>query len=123
MSTREQVYIDQLQALEIYDPAFDPAIKNLARLERELTRAQKEWSEEAKKDGLTRPSFKSKLYPVIQDLRAEIERSRDSLGLTPKGLKRIKGDYYETVRAGELAETVQPETVTVLDAIRQKYAV
>ena len=92
--SREDTYIKQLQALEIYDPAFDPAIKNLARLERELTRAQKEWSEEAKKAGLKRPSFKSKIYPVIQNLRSEIERSRESLGLTPKGLHRIKGTYW-----------------------------
>lgn len=120
--SREDTYIKQLQALEIYDPAFDPAIKNLARLERELTRAQKEWSEEAKEAGLKRPSFKSKIYPVIQNLRSEIERSRESLGLTPKGLHRIKGTYYETVRAGELAETPTAE-LTVLDAIREKYAI
>ena len=120
---RETEYIDQMKALDIYDPIFDPAIKNLARLERELTRAQKEWSEEAKKAGRDKPSFTSKLYPVIQDLRAEIERSRDSLGLTPKGLKRIKGDYYETVRAGEMAEEVKTENVTVLESILKKYAV
>ena len=120
--TREEKYIEQLKALEIYDPAFDPAIKNLGRLEKELTRAQKEWSEEAKAEGLTRPSFKSKLYPVIQGLRAEIDRSRDALGLTPKGLKKIKGDYYETVRAGEMAEEVQAENLTVLDSILKKYA-
>ena len=120
--SRETVYIEQLKALEIYDPAFDPAIKHLATLERELTRAKKEWSDEAKRDGLKKPSFKSKLYPVIQSLRAEIERSRDELGLTPKGLKRIKGDYYETVRAGEMAEEAKAENVTVLDAILQKYA-
>ena len=120
--TREEKYIEQLKALEIYDPAFDPAIKNLGRLEKELTRAQKEWSEEAKAEGLTRPSFKSKLYPVIQGLRAEIDRNRDALGLTPKGLKKIKGDYYETVRAGEMAEEVQAENVTVLDSILKKYA-
>ena len=121
--SREDTYIKQLQALEIYDPAFDPAIKNLARLERELTRAQKEWSEEAKEAGLKRPSFKSKIYPVIQNLRSEIERSRESLGLTPKGLHRIKGSYYETVRAGEMAEEAKPEEVTVLDLVRKKYAI
>ena len=120
--TREEKYIEQMKALEIYDPAFDPAIKNLARLERELTRAQKEWSEEAKRDGLKCPSFKSKIYPVIQGLRTEIDRSRESLGLTPKGLHRIKGTYYETVRAGEMAEETRPENVTVLDAVLKKYA-
>ena len=120
--TREEIYTEQLKALEIYDPAFDPAIKHLATLERELTRVKKEWSDEGKAEGLKKPSFKSKLYPVIQALRAEIERNRDALGLTPKGLKKIKGDYYETVRAGEMAEEVQAENVTVLDTILKKYA-
>ena len=120
--SREDTYIKQLKELEIYDPAFNPAIKHLATLERELTRAKKAWSDEAKEKGLKKPSFTSKIYPVIQDLRAEIERNRDALGLTPKGLKRIKGDYYETVRAGEMAEEVQPENVTVLDTILKKYA-
>lgn len=119
--TREEKYTKDLTALGIYDPAFDPEIKTLARLERELTRAQKEWSKTAEKGSA--PSVTSKIYKTIQDLRAEILLHRDALGLTPKALKRIKGDYYETVRVGEMTEEPQPAAVTVLDMIREKYAV
>ena len=38
---REDVYIGQLTELGVYDPAFLPEIKQLAQLERELTRAKK----------------------------------------------------------------------------------
>lgn len=119
--TKEQIYQEQLQALEIYDPAFDPEIKTLARLERELTRAQKEWSRTAEDGGA--PSFTEPIYQTIQKLRAEILQHREALGLTPKALKKIKGSYYETVRAGELAEDKQQEEPTVLDFIRDKYAI
>ena len=36
---KEQVYIQQLQDLGVYDPAFDPAIHVLCIQERELSRA------------------------------------------------------------------------------------
>ena len=120
--TKEQIYQKQLQALEIYDPVFDPEIKTLARLERELTRAQKAWSATASPPG-SAPSFTDPHYPIIQKLRAEILQHREALGLTPKALKKIKGSYYETVRAGELAEDKQQEEPTVLDFIRDKYAI
>ena len=118
--TREEKYIEQLTELGIYDPAFDPEIKTLARLERELTRAQKEWSKTAEDGGA--PSFTEPVYQTIQKLRTEILTHREALGLTPKALHRLKGAYYETVRAGELAETPTAE-LTVLDAIREKYAI
>ena len=35
MATREQTYKAQLQELGIYDPAFDPLIKELAQKERQ----------------------------------------------------------------------------------------
>lgn len=120
--TREQTYREQLEALEIYDPAFDPEIKTLARLERELTRAQKAWSATAEPKG-SAPSFTDPHYQVIQKLRAEILTHRESLGLTPKALHRIKGSYYETVRAGELVEDQPSESANVLELIRKKYAV
>ena len=104
--TREQKYIEQLQALEIYDPAFDPEISTLCQLERELTRAKKEWSASAPEG--EKPSVQSPIYKTIQGIRAEISAHRG---------------YYETIRAGEMAEATKAEEVTVLDMIRAKYAV
>ena len=120
--TKEQKYIEQLKALEIYDPAFDPEISTLAQLERELTRAKKEWSASA--DPGEKPSFTSDLYPIVQKLRAEILQHREALGLTPKSLRRLKGAYYEAFRVGEqVLEEEKPQETTVLDFIRAKYAV
>ena len=118
--TREQIYRQQLQSLEIYDPAFDPEIKTLAQLERRLTRAQKAWSASAPEGG--KPSFLDPHYQVVIQLEREILTHREALGLTPKALRKLKGAYYETVRLGEQVEEPAPENVTVLDLVREKYA-
>lgn len=117
--TKEQIYRDQLQALGIYDPAFEPEISTLAKLERRRTRVEKQWAATAPEGG--KPSFSHPLYDVIVQLEKDILTHRDALGLTPKALHRVKGAFYETVRVGELAETPDPEKVTVLDLVREKY--
>ncbi len=86
---REDVYIGQLTDLGIYDPAFLPEIKQLAQLERELTRAKKAWSNTTPKG--TAPSFEDPHYGIIRQLRSEILRHRDALGLTPRGFQRLRG--------------------------------
>ena len=88
--TKEQIYREQMQALGIYDPIFEPELKTLARLERELTRAQKAWSATAVPSG-SAPSFTDPHYAVIQKLRAEILQHREALGFTPKSLRKIAG--------------------------------
>lgn len=118
--TREQVYKDQLQALGIYDPAFDPEIKTLAMLERRMTRVLKEWSATAPPGG--KPSFLDPHYQIIVQLEDKILTHRDSLGLTPKALRKLKGAYYETVRGEALAASTAQENVTVLDLVREKFA-
>lgn len=93
--TREQKYIDQMTELGIYDPIFDPEIRTLARIERELTRAEKAWSATASPAG-SKPSFLDPHYAVIQKLRAELLQHRESLGLTPKALRRLTGAAVDT---------------------------
>lgn len=88
--TKEQIYREQLQALGVYDPAFEPEIKTLARIEREYTRAQKAWSSTATPAG-SAPSFLDPHFAVIQKLRAEILQHREALGLTPKALRKLVG--------------------------------
>lgn len=119
MATREQIYREQLQALEIYDPAFDPEISTLAQLERELTRAKKEWSATVPKG--EKPSVLDAHYKVIQDIRKDILSHREALGLTPKALRKLKANAFETVRAGELVD--DPDSPTVLSLVREKYAI
>ena len=84
---REQIYTEQLKSLGIYDKAFDPEIKTLAQLERDLTRAQKAWKAASPEKDVLDPHFE-----VIQKLRKEILVHRETLGLTPKALRRLKGE-------------------------------
>lgn len=86
---REQIYIEQLKALGIYEEAFAPEISTLAQLERELTRAKKAWSATAPPGG--KPSLLDPHYQVICSLRREILTHREALGLTPKALRRLRG--------------------------------
>lgn len=96
MATREQIYKEQLQALGIYDPAFDPEIKTLAQLERRKTRAEKAWSASAPPGG--KPSFLDPHYQVITQLEDKILAHREALGLTPKSLRRLRGSPEPPVR-------------------------
>ena len=80
--TLEQKYTEQLQELGVYRRAFDPEIKTLCQLEREYRRLDKAWRQD--------PDYTSKLYESRQKLRREILEHRDSLGLTPKGFKRLR---------------------------------
>jgi len=82
-----------MQELGVYRSAFDDEIKTLAQLEREYRRLNKAWR--ADKDDLGRVCYTSKLYESRQKLRREILEHRDSLGLTPKGFKRLRPESTE----------------------------
>ena len=87
--TREEKYRKQMKALGIYEDIFEPEISTLCQIERELQMAKKAWSKSAPPGG--KPSVDSDLYGIIQKMRAEILQHRDALGLTPKGLHRLRG--------------------------------
>lgn len=86
---KEQVYKQQLQSLGVYDPAFDGAIHVLCIQERELSRAMKAWKATAP-DKNAAPSITDPLYAEISKLRRDILARQDALGLTPKGLQRLR---------------------------------
>ena len=108
--TREQKYTAQLQAMGIYHEAFDPEIRALADMERDLQRISKRWKEAG------RPVADSDEYSAIVQLRRDILAHRETLGLTPKGLRRLKGNAFD--------ETSRPSDApaTVLGILREKYA-
>ena len=90
MSTKEQKYAEQLKTLGVYTPAFDGEIHELCILERELSRARKQWSKTSTNG--ESPSLSHPLYAVITQIRRDILAHRDALGLTPKALKRLIGE-------------------------------
>ena len=87
---KEAVYIQQLEALGVYNPAFDSEIHMLCIQERELSRSMKAWKATAvTKDDA--PLITHPLYVEIAKLRRDILARKDALGLTPNGLRRIRG--------------------------------
>lgn len=119
--SKETQYAEQLRSLGIYDPAFDGAIHILCIQERELSRAMKAWKATAPspKDA---PSITDPIYAEIAKLRRDILARQDALGLTPKGLQRLRkqmvpsGDSAPPPAAGNQALT------QLLDSIRGKHS-
>lgn len=93
MSTREQIYRAQLKELGIYDPAFEPEISTLADLERDLSKVKKAWRGTVPADAPpgTKPSVLDPHFGLINAMRREILTHREALGLTPKALRRLRG--------------------------------
>ena len=87
--TREQTYERQLRALGVWEDAFAPLVRDLAKAERRRTRAEKEWSATAPPGG--KPSFLDPHYQIVAQLDREILGYREVMGLTPKSLRRLRG--------------------------------
>ena len=91
--TREEKYTQQMKELGIYREIFAPEIHTLAGLERDLQRLTKRWKDDGCPTVERRgrgPATSDKTLDAIMALRKEILAHRDALGLTPKGLKRLK---------------------------------
>lgn len=89
--SKEQKYANTMKRLGIYDPAFDPTIHQLSILEREQSRTRKAWkkSSETSED----PATLDRLYQVIMQQDKQILVLRETLGLTPKALKRFQAGF------------------------------
>lgn len=88
--SRETDYIEQLKALEVWEPAFAPAVHDLCVTEREYSRAMSAWRAAAKDRGAD-PSASDAAYEPVLKLRREIQAQREALGLTPRGLQKLRG--------------------------------
>ena len=111
----EKTYREQMQALGIYEPAFDAQIHSLCVLERELSRTMKAWKATAPSKDVA-PSVTDPHYKVIMTQRRAIAELRDSLGLTPRGLQKLRGKTVEP------AESVQTAFASVLDNLAEQCA-
>ena len=89
--TKEQKYAETMKRLGIYDPAFEATIHQLAILEREQSRTRKAWKKSA--EGSEEPAMLDRLYAVILQQDKQILTLRESLGLTPKALKRFRAEF------------------------------
>lgn len=116
--SKEATYRQQLQDLGVYDPAFDPAIHILCIQERELSRAMKAWKATAAKDRA--PLITDPLYQEISKLRRDILARQDALGLTPKGLQRLrKNAAPASSDAAPIAGTPNQGFANLMNQIRE----
>ena len=106
--TREQKYAERLQALGIYDEAFEPEIHTLAIMERDHQRTMKRWRDEGS-------DVTSEIYQVLERQRRDILAHRDALGLTPKAMRRFRA-------IGAEAPDTEEKPASVLSILRSKYA-
>lgn len=119
--TREQMYTAQLKELGIWEEAFAPLVKELAQAERQRQRAQNEWSAQAKAaaeaKGLdpkkSKPDFGSSLWPIIDGLDKKILSYREAMGLTPKSLRRLRGQ--PTAAGGDSPESISAKLDRMLE--------
>lgn len=102
---KEAEYRAQLEALGVWREPFAAAVHELCILEREQSRARKEWKNSTPK-GET-PSVLNPVYKQILTQGRDIAALRDSLGLTPNGLRKLTG-------ANTAAAVSPSETLTAL---------
>lgn len=94
---REAMIRADMESVGTYNAIFEPTIRQLAKMERELSRAEKAWrsaggqmvAELVNKTG-AKYTAKDPHYAVVDDLRSSIQVLRNQLGLTPTGLKRAR---------------------------------
>lgn len=116
---KEQQYRQQLESLGVYDEAFDPAIHVLCIQERELSRAMKAWKATAPGKNES-PSIMDPLYAEISKLRRDILARQDALGLTPKGLQRLRKNAAPVSSdATPTAGTANKGFAALMDSIRE----
>lgn len=116
---KEQTYKQQLIDLGVYDPAFDGAIHVLCIQERELSRAMKAWKATAPEGAA--PLITDPLYVEISKLRRDILARQDALGLTPKGLQRLrKNAAPASSEAAPVAGTPNQGFAALMNQIKEK---
>ena len=120
---REAMIRADMESVGVYSPIYDKSIQQLAKLERELSRAEKTWKaagglmvvEQVNKTGATYTA-KDPNYSAVEALRKDIQSLRNQLGLTPTGLKRAQARAASSLSSG-------PSPVEALLEDAQNYAI
>lgn len=100
---REDMIRADMQAVGTYSEVFEPTIKQLAKTERELSRAEKAWRAAggnmvAKLVNKTGAEYTAKdpNWTAVESLRATVTGLRNQLGLTPTGLSKARAKITAT---------------------------
>lgn len=108
--TKEEKYREQLMSLGVWQEAFSQTVHDLCILERELSRTRAQWKATAKPGQA--PSALDPHYAIIRQQSRDILAIRESLGLTPRALRRVRtvSDSDAPTHGG-----------TILSLVRDKY--
>ena len=120
--TREQKYREQLKEIGVYQAAFEPEIRMLAMMERELQRMVKAWKAAGSPitdETATGSPTSNKTLDAITTMRRDILAHRDALGLTPKGLHRLRRKIDGSGRDDEAGK---PTVLKLIQTKREKEA-
>lgn len=111
----EDKYKAQMERLGIWDDAFLPTVHDMCMLEREIRRCRTAWKQTAE-DGEA-PSPLDEHYTLLRQLSRELQGYREALGLTPKGLRRLRVNTLPVA-----CDPPEAARLTVLDEIRKRKA-
>lgn len=94
---REEKIREAMQAAGIYNEIFEDSIRALAKAERQLSRAEKEWRKRggqmvAQLTNKTGAEYTAKdpYWAVVEAQRKDVQAMREKLGLTPSGLQKVQ---------------------------------
>ena len=100
-----------MELVGTYNEIFEPTIKHLAKTERELSRAEKEWKKQGGQRICTMVNktgaeytAKSPYWTAVEDLRATVQSLRNQLGLTPTGLNKARSKLQPTAAGNSKIE-------------------
>ena len=108
---REDMIRQDMQLVGTYNAIFEPTIKQLAKTERELSRAEKEWKKQGGQRICTMVNktgaeytAKSPYWTAVEDLRATVQGLRNQLGLTPTGLNKARAKSVPVAGSSKLEQ-------------------
>ena len=112
--TYKKKIIKNMEAVGTYKPEFSQTINELAVMLEDLDKTRKKFEESGgnvvvihtNKNG-SKNLAKNPLYLAIEGLRTQILNYSKELGLTPAGLKKIKGDAVEADAQNEFMEALK----------------
>lgn len=121
MGRKEMIRAD-MESVGTYNPIYDKTIAELAKQERELSRAEKTWRENGgqmvaelvNKTG-GRYMAKDPYFSVVEDLRKNVTALKNQLGLTPAGLSKVRAKDRETAKASKLEELLADAKAYAID--------
>ena len=110
---REDMIRDAMRAVDTYNEIYEPTIKTLAKTERQLSRAEKEWRKQggqmvARMTNKAGAEYMAKdpYWSSVEKLRADALALRTQLGLTPAGLKKARSAVEANASSGSPIEAL-----------------